>query len=141
MKRQKSTQGIQRTALAPDGTAIKRDGKTFRLTLGAAKSGTIKIDPDEHVTMGLCVGEGFESTLTGRQIGLAPVWALGSVGAIERFPVLGGIESLTILAEADEASGRAVQACFEKWRAAGREVLVLKSTIGSDVNDAIRRVA
>jgi hypothetical protein len=90
------------------------------------------------MTMGLIIGEGVETCVAAKQLGFSPIWALGSVGAIETFPVLGGIECLTILAEAGEPSRKAVQKCFERWRAAGREVEVLKSTIGGDINDAIR---
>jgi hypothetical protein len=50
-------QAVHRTALAKDGAAIKRDGKTFRLSLGPVASGAIKIDPDEDVTRSLCVAE------------------------------------------------------------------------------------
>ena len=49
--------------------------------------------------MGIAIGEGFETCMAARQIGFRPVWALGSVGAIEDFPVLSGIECLTILGE------------------------------------------
>jgi putative DNA primase/helicase len=49
-------QAIHRTALAPDRAAIKRDGKTFRLSLGPIAGGAIKLDLDEDVTQGLCVG-------------------------------------------------------------------------------------
>jgi hypothetical protein len=52
----------------------------------------------------------------------AALWALGSSGNIESFRVLGGIESLTILAERCPASAKAVDACGRRWRAAGREV-------------------
>jgi putative DNA primase/helicase len=62
-------QGIHRTALAPDGTAVKRNGKTFRMTLGPVKDGAIKLDPDEDVTQGICIGEGLETCLSGRPIG------------------------------------------------------------------------
>jgi putative DNA primase/helicase len=79
-------QAIQRTALNPaDGTAVKRNGKTFRMTLGPVASGAIKIDPDEHVTLGLCVGEGLETCLAGRQIGFAPAWALLSAAVLQNF--------------------------------------------------------
>jgi hypothetical protein len=58
------------TALAADGTAIKRNGKTFRMSLGSIASGAIKLDPDADATQGLCVGEGLETCLSGRQMGL-----------------------------------------------------------------------
>jgi putative DNA primase/helicase len=47
-------QGMHRTALAPDGTAIKRNGKTFRMSLGSIAGGAIKLDPDEDIKQGLC---------------------------------------------------------------------------------------
>jgi glycine cleavage system H protein len=40
--------------------------------------GAIKFDPDEDVTQGLSIGEGVETTLSGRQMGLRPVWSLVS---------------------------------------------------------------
>src|SRR3954453_2474967 len=40
----------------------------------------IKLDPDEDVTSGLVIGEGLETTLSARQVGLRPAWALGSAG-------------------------------------------------------------
>jgi hypothetical protein len=56
-------QAIHRTALSRDGAAIKRNKKTYRLTLGPVANGAIKLDPDEDVTRGLCIGEGVETCL------------------------------------------------------------------------------
>jgi putative DNA primase/helicase len=66
------------------------------------------------------------------------VWALGSSGPIESFPVLSGIESLTILAERCPASAEAIEVCGRRWRAAGREVLVNRPIVGKDLNDSWR---
>ena len=44
------------------------------------------------------VGEGVETCLAARQLGLRPAWALGSLSQIANFPVLAGIESLTLSA-------------------------------------------
>jgi putative DNA primase/helicase len=126
---------IQRTRLAPDGSKIARQ------MLGPSKGAAIKIDADHDVTMGLCIGEGLETCLTARQCDVKPVWALGSVGAIEAFPVLAGIDALSILAETGDASARAVKECGDRWEHDGREVFILDSKIGSDVNDALREVA
>jgi putative DNA primase/helicase len=76
------------------------------------------------VTHGLHICEGVETGLAARQLGLRPTWALGSTGNIERFPVLAGVECLTLLAEHDQASEKAVQTCGERWHAACREVLI-----------------
>jgi putative DNA primase/helicase len=93
------------------------------LTLGPIGGGAIKLDPDENVTQGLCVGEGAESCLAGLKYDLRPVWSLISASGIAKFPVLPGIECLTIFRENDEANARAVAECTDRWLDAGREVI------------------
>jgi hypothetical protein len=129
--------GVQRTGLRSDGPKIGRR------MLGRASGAAIKLDVDEDVHGGLTIGEGLETVLTARQLGLRPAWALGSAGAIARFEPLPGIEAITILEEVDEsgASARAVEQCGTRWHEAGREVLVVKPKVGSDLNDALREVA
>jgi putative DNA primase/helicase len=90
------------------------------------------------VLAGLHIGEGIETCMTARLLGLRPTWALGSAGEIGKFPVLNGIERLTILAEHDEANRIGRQLCGERWDQAGREVLINYSVVGKDLNDAIR---
>jgi len=121
---------VQRTALRPDGTKIGRR------MLGLAAGAAVKLDTDGEVTMGLHVGEGVETCLAARQFGLRPAWALGSAGAIVVFPVLPGIESLTILAEHDEANRKATEVCATRWHVAGREVSIIRTVHGNDLNDA-----
>ena len=89
-------QGIHRTALTAGGPAVKRDGKTFRKSLGQVTGGAIKFDPDEDVTQGLCAGEGVETCLSGRQMGFAPVWSLINTAGIAAFPVLPSVDGLHI---------------------------------------------
>ena len=128
--------GVHRTRLTADGS------KVGRRMLGIASGSAIKLDADEAVTVGLTVGEGIETCLAARHLGFRPVWALGSVGAIAAFPVLAGIEGLTILAEKDDsgASQRAVQECGKRWHDAGREVVIVEPKAG-DINDALREAA
>jgi putative DNA primase/helicase len=134
-------QGIQRTALSAEGTAIKRNGKTLRMTLGPVAGGAIKIDEDADVTLGLCVGEGLETTLAGRQLGFAPAWSLLNDSGIANFPVLPGLEGLTIFLENDDANRRAARKCGRRWHQAGRDVFTLRPEIGSDLNDEIREAS
>jgi putative DNA primase/helicase len=134
-------QGIQRTALSPDGKAIKRGGTTFRMTLGLAKGGAVKVDEDAHVTQGLCIGEGLESTLAGRQMGYRPAWALLSAGGIAGFPTLPGLEGLTIFLENDDPNHGAANECGLRWREAGRDVFTLTPEAGNDLNDEICEAA
>jgi putative DNA primase/helicase len=58
--------------------------------------------------------------------GWAPVWAATSAGAMAKFPILSGIEALTIFPDNDtNGTGmRAAVECAERWTAAGREVFV-----------------
>ncbi|TXN04157.1 virulence-associated protein E, partial [Methylobacterium sp. WL122] len=89
--------GIHRTALTAEGR------KVGRKMLGTAAGAAIKLDPDENVTLGLAIGEGIETCLTARQLGIRPTWALGSVDAVRGFPVLSGVEGLTVLGETGDA--------------------------------------
>jgi putative DNA primase/helicase len=122
--------------LTPDGHKVGKP--KFR---GAAAGSAIKLDADETVTHGLHIGEGVESCMSARQLGLKPTWALGSTSNIAAFPVLSGIECLTILGENDDASAKAVEACGERWHAAGRIVLINRAAFGKDLNDALRGAA
>jgi putative DNA primase/helicase len=133
-------QGIHRTALMPDGTAVKRNGKTFRLSLGSMAGGAIKIDPNEDVTQGICIGEGLETCLAGQQMEppLRPSWSLISTGGVTNFPVLRGIDGIHIFKELGQTSEKAVEACAARWHAAGRTVLIVMPEIGSDLNDELR---
>ncbi len=96
-------QAVSRTFLDCAGTKIERK------FLGPVGGAAVKLDPDENVLTGLHVGEGVETCLAARQFGLRPAWALGSKGAIRDFPVLSGIEALTIFAEPD--AEREVETC------------------------------
>lgn len=129
--------GLHRTALSSEGRKIGR--RMFGIASGAA----IKLDADDAVTHGLAIGEGIETVLAARQLGYRPAWALGSAGAIAAFPVLGGVECLTLLAE-DDRTGANARACDEagtRWVEAGREVLLAKPREGGDMNDAILKGA
>lgn len=121
--------------------ALTRDGKKVgRKMLGLAGGCAIKLDADETVTMGLAIGEGIETGLAARQLGIRPVWALGSVDAIRGFPVLEGIEALSVLAETDDggASERAAREVGTRWHRAGKSVEIIEPTVPGDLNDAIQ---
>jgi putative DNA primase/helicase len=125
-------QAVSRTFLDLDGRKIQRK------FLGPAAGAAIKLDPNADVTMGLHIGEGVETCLAARRLGLRPAWALRSAGAVATFPDLSGIECLTLLAEHDTATARAVEACGARWRSAGREVLMAEPDFVKDVDDATR---
>jgi hypothetical protein len=123
--------GLSRTFLGRDG---KKLGRKF---LGPVGGTAIKLDADDAVTHGLFVAEGIETALAARQIGLRPIWAAGSCTAIANFPVLPGIEALSILRERDDANARAAIACGTRWHSAGKDVLDVWPNVGNDVADSV----
>lgn len=133
--------GIHRTFLLPDGTG-KAPGQS-KMMLG--DTGVIRLTADDEVTLGLGIAEGIETAISVLQVaGWAPIWAACSAGAISTFPVLGGVECLTVFADADETGAgiKAARACAGRWLEAGRQAIVhCPSAIGSDWNDVTRGVA
>jgi hypothetical protein len=142
-------QAIHRTALHLDGTPVKIDGKTARLALGSTKDGAVKLTDDAEVSTGLHIAEGLETTLAGMMPPrwYRPAWALLSAGTIGSFPVLAGIECLTILVDHDRwdkhgrrAGEAAARECAERWAAAGREVIgKIPTREGWDIADVASR--
>jgi putative DNA primase/helicase len=106
---------IQRTFLDHAGCKINRR------MLGPAKGAAIKIDAHDSITTGLVIGEGLETCLAARQAGFRPVWAVGSAGAIASFPLLEGVECLTIITDHDEnrAGQRAAEDTIFRWTTGG----------------------
>jgi phage/plasmid primase-like uncharacterized protein len=115
-------------------------------SLGPMSGCILRLWADEAVEQGLVLGEGVETTLaaatriTHRGTLLQPAWAACSAGNMETFPVLSGIEALTLLVDND-ASGagqKAAAACATRRSAAGREVIRLMPKIeGADFNDVV----
>jgi hypothetical protein len=131
---------IRKLALSSKGAKLRMpDGKALRYGFGPSRSTAVKLDADCDVTTGLAIGEGIETCLTAHQVGFRPVWALGDASSIAGFPVLHGIESLTILVENDRngTNQRAAEQCAERWHAAGREVILVHPRFGNDLNDAL----
>ena len=109
--------GIHRTFL--DASAQKRERKML------GNQGVIRIAPDDDVTGGLGICEGLEDALSIELSGWSPVWAATSAGAIARFPILNGIECLTIFSDRDEAGVKASKTCADRWRSAGQIATVV----------------
>jgi len=121
--------GIHRIALNNDGS------KRGRRMLGVVQRAAIKLDAKADM---LSIGEGVETCMAARELGYAPVWALGSVGAISFFPLIAGTKQLVILGERGEASRQAIEMCGRRWRKAGHRVRVIMPNEGlSDLNDVL----
>jgi phage/plasmid primase-like uncharacterized protein len=130
--------GVHRTFLAADGSG-KAAGQAKMM---AGNAGVVRLVPDEEVTAGLGLAEGIETALAVMQgFGWSPVWAATSAGSITSFPVLPGIEALTIFADADDkgAGQKAAAACAERWSRLGREATILAAPSGHDFHDSMRR--
>jgi putative DNA primase/helicase len=124
---------IHRIALNNDGT------KLARRMLGVVHRAAVKLDPNT-TTGELAIGEGVETCMAARQLGIRPCWALGSVGAILFFPLIPAVVTLRIIGENDVASQPKIEMCGRRWRNAGRRVRVIRPTAGDkDLNDALMR--
>ncbi len=129
--------GIHRTRLTPDGK------KVSRAMLGPVKGAGVFLSPPTGA-MGeftLTVSEGIESALSAMRRGFHGCIALGSTSGITAFEPVRLLEHLTIAAENNEASRKAVAACVERWTAAGKTVRVIRPIRGDDFNDLDRRGA
>lgn len=108
-----------------------------RRYLGRKQGGVVRLWPDECVTNGLGIAEGIETALSAANV-FAPVWAALDAGNLACFPVIEGIEVLTVFADND-ASGvgeRAGGDCGKRWLDAGRAVRVLMpKQVGADMCD------
>lgn len=120
---------IHRIALNPDGTKIGRR------MLGVVHRAAVKLDREAGTEV--AIGEGIETGMAARQLGVKSVWALGSVGAISFFPVINSVKRLLILAETGKASDQAIRICGRRWQKAWRVVTVVRPETGSDMNDEL----
>jgi hypothetical protein len=103
--------------------------KADRMMLGSLLRAAVLLDPLGDT---LAIGEGVETCMAGRQLGFAPVWALGSVGRIAKFPVFDGVTTLRVLGEAGAASAQAIEHCSPRWHRAGRAVRTIMPDDGCD---------
>ena len=68
----------------------------------------------------------------------SPIWACMDAGNLAAFPVLNGLESLTVFADNDGsgAGQRAAAEVADRWLDAGREVLIVTAdSINTDIAD------
>jgi hypothetical protein len=128
---------VHRTAL----TTEPMPQRVGRRSLGPTSGGAIKISADEEVQSGLLIGEGIETVLSAsKELQFRPVWSLIDKNGVSKFPVLSGIESVTIAVDND-ASGdgqRAASECVNRLTLGGIEVFTARPILLGDFNDVIR---
>lgn len=133
---------LHRTWIRGDGSPNKADVDPPRLLLKDHRKsgGCIRLWPDDWVSMGLGIAEGIETTLTLAR-GFTPAWSVIDAANLAAFPVLAGIEALTVAVDHDVAGLKAFKTVAERWHGAGREVRkVLVPKPGDDLNDWARSV-
>ena len=94
------------------------------------RQGVIRLSSDEEVTSkAWAYAKGSRTSLRTLLDGWAPVWCVCNAGGIERFPVLSGIEALTIFVDDDETETgiNAAHSCAERWTEADREVRLART--------------
>lgn len=118
--------GYHETMLDGEGRKVKR------LMHGRASGGCVRLYEHEP-PFGLAIAEGIETALASD---FRPVWACLSSSVMKGFPVLPGVDALTVLADHDRAGIDAANAVGERWHAAGREVnLTMPADAGKDFAD------
>jgi putative DNA primase/helicase len=121
--------GIINIYLQPDGSDRVRDKKGKTVT-GRPSGAVVTLSDFDEPVSGLILCEGVETGIALFQQELRPIWACGSASTLAKFPVLGGIEALTVAADADAPGQRAANELAERWRHAGREVRIVPPEAG-----------
>jgi Toprim domain len=126
---------IHRTALTADNPPQRIERKA----LGPIGGGAIKISPDHEVTHGLLIGEGIETVLSAsKAFQFKPAWSLIDANNLAKFPVLSGVESVTIAVDNDSAGQAATDECIRRQINGGVEVIAAQTDSVGDFNDLIR---
>jgi hypothetical protein len=120
--------GIINVYLQKDGHDRIRDKKGKTVT-GRAKDAVVMLSAFDEPTMGLVLCEGAETGIALFQQEMRPIWACGGATTLAKFPLLGGIESLTIAADTGKAGQQAAEELAQHWREAGREALVITAPV------------
>jgi hypothetical protein len=126
------TGGISRTYLDTEGLKV---GKAK----GLGPAGVVRLSLDEDVLEGLHIAEGLETALALMSRNRRPMWSAGSTPIMVKFPVVSGIECLTIFADHDEngAGLSAAQELQAHWLADGKETHVRRPKSPGDYNDLL----
>lgn len=107
---------VQRVFLDVEGK------KTGMMMLGPVGKSVMKLGDARPPFERLFVCEGLETGLALLGAGYVPVWALGSAGAMERFPII-AVGEIVVCADNDKAGMEAARACSRRY---GRKATVWK---------------
>jgi hypothetical protein len=127
---------ISRRPLTPDGQSLSK-----ARSLGPTAGTVVKLTADENATYGLHLAEGVTSALAAAMLGMVPIWVVAGKDGMAKFPILAGIDSVTLVADNDADGGgqEAANTCFARWKDAGREAfIVMPDSVGTDMADIAR---
>lgn len=121
-------------------TYLHQGRKVGKARTLSSPAGLVRLSRDEDVLEGLHLAEGLETALDAMAKGFRPIWSTGSKALMAKFPLLAGIECLTLFADHDPngAGLRAAREAEARWLEAGRETHVYQREITGDFNDAFR---
>jgi putative DNA primase/helicase len=141
---------LHRTMLTADGEPIYVEAngkrKKAKAALGPSKNAAIKLIPDvlfngwcgPELTYGLGLAEGIETAVAAWLLTGVPTWACGYAANMAAFPVLPGIECLTLFIDNDKAGLEAAATCAERWTAAGLQLIAkVPDRGGADFADVV----
>jgi hypothetical protein len=129
--------GVHRTFIKQDGSG-KAEVEPQRMVLGSMAGAAVKVSADEDVSLGIAICEGIEDALAVVGAGWRPVWSCISAGGISAFPLLGGVEALTVFADADRTGLRAAQRAVQRWQEAGRQSRIVVPKNAKDFDEVLR---
>jgi hypothetical protein len=122
------------------------DHKVDKMMLGPSAETAVKLTPHgatfngQHFCARLYVTEGIETGVAAHMLGYAPVWALGSCGAIASLPPLLCVGELVVLADHDVAGVKCAMQATATWREAGFQArIVMPERDGDDFADVVLR--
>jgi len=121
--------GIINIYLRPDGDDRLRDPKG-KTSWGRAAGAAVMLSGFGEPTYSLTICEGVETGIGLLMADLAPVWCCGGSGNLSSFPVLSGVECLTVAADADPPGQRAAAAVAKRWQRAGRDAVIVAPAYG-----------
>ena len=87
----------------------------------------------------MLAGEGVETVLSASlRFQFKPVWSLISTSGMRSFPLLSGVECVTVAVDNDKAGQEAAAELVQRYSAAGVEIITAKTNIAKDFNDVVR---
>jgi hypothetical protein len=114
--------------------------KKWRLG-GSDQPVCIRLWPNTAVTLGLGIAEGVETALSAAQA-FKPMWSTIDAGQMAKFPLVPGLESLTVFADYDQAGLDASKAVGQRYMHSGINANFLRpKNVGEDFNDVVMRRA